>query len=80
MRHVIRRGLRVPDDVAIVGFDDIPLAPFMPVPLTTVAQPKFEIGSHAAQLLLDKISGREPTTHTVVLPTALTLRASTRRA
>jgi DNA-binding LacI/PurR family transcriptional regulator len=79
MRHISGRGLRVPEDVAIVGFDDIPLAAFMPVPLTTVAQPKFEIGSHAAQLLLDKISGREPATHTVVLPTALSLRSSTSR-
>jgi DNA-binding LacI/PurR family transcriptional regulator len=79
MRHLVGCGLRVPEDVAIVGFDDIPLAAFMPVPLTTVAQPKFEIGSHAAQLLLDKISGREPATHTVVLPTALSLRSSTSR-
>jgi DNA-binding LacI/PurR family transcriptional regulator len=79
MRHIVGCGIRVPEDVAIVGFDDIPLAAFMPVPLTTVAQPKFEIGSHAAQLLLDKISGREPATHSVVLPTALSLRSSTRR-
>ena len=79
MRHVVGSGLRVPEDVAIVGFDDIPLAAFMPVPLTTVAQPKFEIGSQAAQLLLDKISGREPATHGVVLATALSLRASTSR-
>jgi len=77
MRHIMGCGLRVPEDVAIAGFDDIPLAAFMTVPLTTVAQPKFEIGSHAAQLLLDRISGREPATHTVVLPTALTLRLST---
>jgi GntR family transcriptional regulator of arabinose operon len=77
MRHVLHRGLRVPQDIAIVGFDDIPLAPFMPVPLTTVAQPKFEIGAQAAMLLLDKISGKEPTARTVVLPTALVVRSST---
>lgn len=80
MRHILERGLRVPQDIAIVGFDDIPLAPFMSVPLTTVAQPKFEIGSQAALLLLDKISGKEPTTHTVVLPTALVVRSSTNQS
>jgi DNA-binding LacI/PurR family transcriptional regulator len=77
MRHVLHCGLRVPQDIAIVGFDDIPLAPFMPVPLTTIAQPKFEIGAQAALLLLDKISGKELATHTVVLPTALVVRSST---
>lgn len=77
MRYVLRRNLRVPQDVAIVGFDDIPLAPFMPIPLTTVAQPRFEIGVQAALLLLDTISGKESTTRTVVLPTALVVRSST---
>jgi DNA-binding LacI/PurR family transcriptional regulator len=48
----------------------------MPVPLTTVAQPKFEIGSQAALLLLDQLSGRASAQHTVVLPTALVVRAS----
>jgi len=79
MSHIVSCGFRVPEDVSIVGFDDIPLAAFMPVPLTTVAQPKFEVGAHAAQLLLDKISGREPATHAVVLPTALSLRSSASR-
>jgi DNA-binding LacI/PurR family transcriptional regulator len=49
----------------------------MPVPLTTVAQPKFEIGAQAALLLLDSISGREPGIRNVVLPTSLVVRMST---
>ena len=77
LRHVLRSGLRVPEQVALVGFDDIPLAAFMPVPLTTVAQPKFEIGVQAALLLLDQISGREAGRRTITLPTALSVRAST---
>jgi DNA-binding LacI/PurR family transcriptional regulator len=76
MRHVLGRGLRIPEQVAMVGFDDIPLAPFMPVPLTTVAQPKFEIGVQAALLLLDRISGKTEATPAVTLPTALVVRAS----
>src|SRR5581483_10679990 len=78
MQHVRRhRRECVPQDVAIVGFYDIPLASFMPVPLTTIAQPKFEIGTQAALLLLDKISGREPGIRNIVLPTSLVVRSST---
>jgi DNA-binding LacI/PurR family transcriptional regulator len=76
MRHLLGRGFPIPDQVALVGFDDIPLAAFLPVPLTTVAQPMFEIGVQAALLLLNHISGRESAPHTVVLPTALVVRAS----
>ena len=49
------RGLKVPEDLAIVGFDDIPIAALHTIQLTTVAQPKAEIGSLAARMLLDKI-------------------------
>jgi DNA-binding LacI/PurR family transcriptional regulator len=80
MRHVLHCGLRVPQDMALVGFDDIPLAPFMPGPLTTVAQPKLEIGAQAALLLLGKISGKESAPRTVVLPTAWVVRSSTNRS
>jgi GntR family transcriptional regulator of arabinose operon len=76
LRYILRSGRRIPEDVAIVGFDDIPLAALTPVPLTTVAQPKFEIGSRAALLLLDHISGKETAPRSVVLPTALVVRAS----
>lgn len=77
MQHVLARGLHVPHDLAIAGFDDITLAPYMPVPLTTVAQPKYEIGARAAQLLLDQIAGVAHTHHHVVLPTNLVVRSST---
>lgn len=77
MQHVLARGLRVPQDLAISGFDDIALAPYMPVPLTTVAQPKYEIGVHAAQLLLDQIGHAEPDHREIVLPTTLVIRSST---
>lgn len=77
MQYVLARGLRVPADIAIAGFDDIVLAPFMPVPLTTVAQPKYEIGARAAQLLLDRISGAAQPSSEIVVPTNLVVRAST---
>lgn len=77
MQHALARGLRVPRDLAIVGFDDIALAPYMPVPLTTVAQPKYELGVRAAQTLIDQIAGAAQAGRDIVLPTNLVIRSST---
>jgi LacI family transcriptional regulator len=49
-----RRRIRVPDDVAIVGYDDIEFAADAAVPLTSVRQPKYQLGRAAAELLLDE--------------------------
>ena len=68
-------GLRVPDDVSVVGYDDIPLARLLTPALTTVAQPAYEIGQSAAgQLLQGVIEGRpiHPSTH--LLDVSLVLR------
>lgn len=54
------RGLRVPHDLSIVGFDDIPLAPYIVPPLTTVRQDVFEWGRACAQTLVSTVEGREP--------------------
>ena len=70
-------GLRVPDDVAVVGFDDLPTAQQLHPPLTTVRQPIREKGSAATALLLDAIEGKSPEPRHVVLPTTLIVRAST---
>jgi LacI family transcriptional regulator len=51
-------GRAVPDDVAIVGFDDIPLAALVSPALTTCLVPRYDLGSAAMRLLLDKINGR----------------------
>jgi DNA-binding LacI/PurR family transcriptional regulator len=54
----IRKGIKVPQDLAIVGVDDIPLAAKAVVPLTTVCQPKYEQGVCAAQTLFNLIEGQ----------------------
>ncbi len=70
-------GLRVPEDVAVVGFDDIPLASMVEPPLTTVRQPIEQLGSMAVELLVSLLENPgEETTHRVVLPTELVIRAS----
>jgi GntR family transcriptional regulator, arabinose operon transcriptional repressor len=69
-------GLRVPDDLAIVGFDDDPLAQTLRVPLTTIAQPRDQIGRTAARMIADRIEGRRTETARIVLPTQLVIRRS----
>jgi DNA-binding LacI/PurR family transcriptional regulator len=70
------RRLRVPDDVSIVGFDDIPLAAYFDPPLTTVRLPAYELGHAAGIALLDRISHASVPARTL-LPTELVVRAST---
>ncbi|MEW5989859.1 MAG: LacI family DNA-binding transcriptional regulator [Chloroflexota bacterium] len=69
-------GLRVPDDVSIVGFDDVPLAAYFDPPLTSVRVPAHDLGLAAGNALLDRIAGREVPDRTL-LPTELIVRAST---
>jgi DNA-binding LacI/PurR family transcriptional regulator len=69
-------GLRVPQDVAVVGFDDLPTAARSKPPLTTVQQPIRERGAAAAQLLLDQIEGQSSPPAHIVLPTRLIVRQS----
>ena len=54
-----RKGIRVPDDVSIIGFDNQPLSAFVTPPLTTVQQPAEEIGLAATEMLLGLISGTQ---------------------
>jgi DNA-binding LacI/PurR family transcriptional regulator len=51
-------GLRVPDDVAIAGFDNLPISAYTSPPLTTVNQPTAVLGHRAAEFVLDRIEGR----------------------
>jgi LacI family transcriptional regulator len=75
------RGVRIPEDVAVVGFDDIPMASYISPALTTVHQPIYELGWRAAQLTLEmiKANNEERTLaapRLVLLPTSLVIRRS----
>jgi DNA-binding LacI/PurR family transcriptional regulator len=75
LRTLRQAGRRVPDDVAIVGFDDNAGAKYTEPPLTTVRQPIFEIGRTLARQLLKLAAGKE-IEPSVVLPTELIIRES----
>ncbi|GAA2415765.1 LacI family DNA-binding transcriptional regulator [Streptomyces glaucosporus] len=76
LRALRAAGRRVPEDVAVIGFDDIPFAAFTDPPLTTVRQPLREVGEAAANLLLALVGGGPPPGSPVVLPTELVVRDS----
>lgn len=66
---VLSQGLRIPDDVSIVGFDDIEQNLHAPVPLTTIRQPTIDIGITAVETLIRKIEGDEEVERTFLEPT-----------
>ena len=73
-----RRGLKVPEDLSIIGFDNISLSEFCDPPLTTVAQPRFDIGREA-MLLLDQLHGHSVSSGSRLLDRELIVRGSTRK-
>lgn len=75
-RALHEAGVRIPGELAVVGFDDVPWATSLNPPLTAVRQPSLEIGSAAADLLLDRIARPDRAIRQVILETTLVVRAS----
>jgi LacI family transcriptional regulator len=69
-------GLRIPDDISIMGFDDIPQASLVFPKLTTVRQPLVEMGQVAVQLLMEQIEDQNRPAQQVALATQLIIRDS----
>jgi len=69
-------NLKIPGDIALVGFDDTDIAAQMEIPLTSVSQPIHEIGAQAVRILVKKIKGSTQETQRIVLPTHLVIRES----
>jgi len=67
MHALTRKQVQVPRDVALIGYDDIDLAPMFPPPLTTIRQPKYDLGYTAAKLLMNEITSNGSHKHQQVM-------------
>jgi LacI family transcriptional regulator len=67
MRGLAKRNIRIPQDMAVVGYDDVDFANVLSPPLTTIRQPKYELGYKAAQLLLEETRAPDQHTHQQVV-------------
>lgn len=76
MQALEETELEIPEDVAIVGYDDVAFARFLQIPLTTVHIPKYELGREAMKLLKRKIDGEREEPQSVILETKLIVRKS----
>ncbi|MDX2005270.1 MAG: LacI family DNA-binding transcriptional regulator [Meiothermus sp.] len=76
MAAIREKGLRIPDDIAVVGYDDIPTAPYMAPPLTTVRVSAIEHGQIAVEMLSGLMQGNPPPQNHVRLETPLIVRES----
>lgn len=77
MHAAAEMGLHIPDDLSVVGYDDLPIASYTIPPLTTVAQPIMQMGETASAVLIRHIENAELPPERVVLPTQLVVRATT---
>jgi len=76
MKALQYSGIRIPDDIAIVGWDDVMTARYVSPGLTTVRQPLYELGRAAATRLHERIAGAPTAPEPLILPTELVLRTS----
>lgn len=72
-----KRGVSVPDTLSIIGFDDIDIAAYTIPPLTTIRQPRFELGQRAMHMMLALLDGQEPENQ--IVPGELVVRQTTAR-
>lgn len=79
MIYLRDRGIRIPDDIGIVGFSNEPFSKVVSPSISTIAQPGFLMGQKAAELILSQIEHRERSYQTLVLPTELIVRESSQR-
>ncbi len=78
-RAIQERGLSIPDDIAIIGYDDLELAAYLTPALTTIHQPSFELGLKAAEILIDHLDEKADMPDVIQLEPGLVERESVRR-
>ncbi|MGG4609212.1 ribose operon transcriptional repressor RbsR [Providencia sp. Me31A] len=76
---IFQKGMKVPDDISIIGYDDIDLSPYMIPPLTTIHQPKDQLGQQAVNQLIYRMDNPESDANVLVLTPELIERESVRK-
>ena len=79
LKAIERLGLKIPDDISVIGFDDLKTAELLSPPLTVVTQPAYEFGRVGINTLLKKIDGQKLKNKTIKLQPELVIRKSCRR-
>ncbi|EGR1018018.1 substrate-binding domain-containing protein [Vibrio cholerae] len=79
IQAVNQRGLRIPDDLSLIGYDDVHIAKFMTPALTTIHQPKYRLGKAAVDTLLYRLENPDTTAQVVQLEPTLVVRNSVRK-
>lgn len=75
---IVAAGLSVPDDISVMGFDNLSMARMIQPTLSTISQPRGRLGRAAIELLLERISGNTTQPHELLLPHEIIIRHSTR--
>ena len=78
-QYLLQENYKIPENVGLVGFDDIMIAGLPQVQLTTIAQPRYLMGKTAAEILLRRIDGAEIEEKHIILEPELVIRRSTRK-
>lgn len=77
VKRLKEHGVKIPDDIAIIGYDDVPQSRLIEPPLTTIAQPKYKMAKEAATLLVKLIKGEEVDRKEYLMEPSLVIREST---
>ena len=77
MRAAIDLGYRIPEDLSIIGYDDVQMTKYTNPQLTTISQPMFEMGNRAAEMLIERIGELEIPKRKKILEPNLVVRGST---
>jgi LacI family transcriptional regulator len=72
-------GFKIPDDLSVIGYDNIFMTPYLSPPLTTIHAPKIRIGNLSIKILLDRIEGRDKESHKIILDVRLVERESVKK-
>ncbi len=80
MRAILSLGLNIPDDVTLIGYDNINISKFLPISLSTIDTHGAEVGRRAAEILIRMITEPETPVRQIVLKPSLVVRESTTKA